>query len=110
MSSLPARGKAANRSGIARAGDPGRDGISASRISLLEGFIGSRYATERISIYKAEGLKVSLRAKDGMKSSTQRFLRGARCGSFGGRGKILDAKTICALAFAAGFKKGRRHP
>ncbi|QAT17528.1 ADP-ribose pyrophosphatase [Candidatus Velamenicoccus archaeovorus] len=79
-------------------------GYAASRISLLGRIYPvPGYATERISIYKAEGLKVSPRAKDRDEVFDSKIFTRRQMRELWRRGKILDAKTICALAFCGWF-------
>jgi ADP-ribose pyrophosphatase len=75
-------------------------GYAASKISLLGRIYPvPGYATEKISIYKAEGLRISRRTKDRDEVIHARIFSRRQIRQLWRRGRIRDAKTICALAF-----------
>jgi len=74
-------------------------GYAASRVSLLGRIYPvPGYATEEISIYKAEGLRVSRRVKDRDEVIDTKIFTRRGIGRLWRSGRIRDAKTICALA------------
>jgi ADP-ribose pyrophosphatase len=74
-------------------------GYSAKRFSLLGAIYPvPGYSTEKIFIYKAEGLKLAVRTPEPDECLEHRpFTRGQVRKLFK-QGKIVDAKTICGLA------------
>jgi ADP-ribose pyrophosphatase len=74
-------------------------GYAASRISFLgKIYPVPGYATEQISIYKAEGLKMSPGAKDRDEVIHAKIFTRRGVQQLWHKGLIRDAKTICALA------------
>lgn len=75
-------------------------GYSASKFTLLgKIYPVPGYSTERIFIYKAEGLKKQEREMEKDEVIENRIFTRAEVRRLFKRGKIVDAKTIAALAF-----------
>ena len=58
------------------------------------------YTTEKIAIYKAEGLRLSKAVQEKDEDIPTRVLDRLRVRQMVRKGRIVDAKTICALALA----------
>jgi len=75
-------------------------GYSASKFTLLgKIYPVPGYSTERIFIYKAEGLRKQEREMEEDEVIESRIFTRAEVMRLFRRGKIVDAKTIAALAF-----------
>ncbi|MFA5039054.1 MAG: NUDIX hydrolase [Candidatus Omnitrophota bacterium] len=75
-------------------------GYAAARFSLLGKIVPvPGYSTEVIHIYKAQKLTPSFRQKDAEEVIETHVLDRRRVRGLMARGRLIDAKTICALCF-----------
>jgi len=74
-------------------------GYSAKKLTLIgKIYPVPGYSTERIMIFKAEGLKKVSRAPEKDEVIENRIFTRSQIRGLFGRGRIVDAKTICGLA------------